>query len=106
MNKKIFNLGMAIGVLSILLFPLIAEDFGTASKIFMDYMPVVVFLSALFSGYKYGKTILFPVGISCAYFISTFIYYSPSEIVYIFVYFILALVGNNLGEKFNRNIKK
>lgn len=84
--------------------PLLMQDTGSSMFILLVIIPKICLIISIIYGMKNYFNWKFPL-ITMAMFIPTiFIFYNNSATIYIFVYGIVALIGNYLGSIFYKKI--
>ncbi len=99
MDKKIFNMASLILGLMFYILPRFTSGTGANMDLLLVIMPVGIFILSLFSAIKYGKSLGFSFLVMLMFLLSIPIYYNRSALVYVFIYGLLSLVGNQLSKK-------
>lgn len=77
--------------------PQLQFDTGYYIVLLLVLFPGITFILGLFSGMKFGFEWLFPVGCGLLFIPFVYFFYNSSALVYCFIYFAAALIGELLG---------
>lgn len=93
---------MVINFFAFYLLPYFIKDTGMAMLTLVIFIPTICFIAALICGIKNGFTIYYPLLTALLFIPTVFIYYNTSAWIYIVSYGITALLGNCIGQLFNK----
>lgn len=97
---------MGINLLAFYLLPLFIKNTGMAMLTLVIFIPVICFIAALICGIKNGFMWYYALITALMFTPTIFIYYNTSAWIYIVSYGITALLGNCIGQLFNKETKQ
>lgn len=87
------------GVLFILFYglPLIVHDSSMTIYLLLGVIPVSCLITSFFYGMKNGFQFFYPLIVMVLFTPAAWIFYQPSALIYIYIYGVIAIIGNFIG---------
>lgn len=94
---------LLINALIFYIAPFLMFDTGSAMSVLLLGVPVACFTASVFFGINNAFNWLYPLGVAAAFASTVFTFYNSSATIYIFIYGIIALIGNFIGSRFYKH---
>lgn len=100
--EKIKNMMSYLIILTICfyIFPMLIKNTGGGMLILLFIIPLICFITSLVYGIKNGFNLIYFILVMLIFTPTIFIFYNETAYIYIFVYGVIALIGNLIGSLF------
>lgn len=97
--KKIREMSACLIVITFAFYvsPFFIKDTGSGILFLLIFNPIICFLTSLIYGIKHSFHLIYSLLIMALFIPAIFIFYNESAAIYVFIYGIIAIIGNFLG---------